>query len=31
MKEVEVDGAVEYLHELENWIYLIYGVELITD
>lgn len=31
MKEVEIEFYVEYLHELENLYYLIYGIELIEE
>lgn len=31
MTEVEIEFYVEYLHELENLFYMIYGVELINE
>lgn len=31
MKEIEVEFKVEYLHELENILYMFYGVELIKE
>lgn len=31
MKETSVETHVKYLHELENWIYMVYGKELISN
>lgn len=31
MKEIEIYAHCKYLHELENWVYMVYGKELIEE